>query len=151
MGSDSSPEIQDLLERCKNPAIAKVLGHPGKMSGIKNLNRLLKPLGIFLRESAKSRDGEKIIRFYKIDSEAYFKPARLKVLEAIGVRYEKAKLEEKPLDWNQIFEPAGDNPGSTSNGANSWYIPRNLLINNGICATPPSEESIEKSEPEQAL
>lgn len=149
--SDSSPEIQDLLERCKNPAIAKKLGHPGKMGGIQNLIRLLKPLGIFLPVSAKSRDEGKILRFYKIDSERFFDPNRLAVLKAIGFRYEKAKLEEKPLDWNQIFKPTGDNLGSTSNDANSWHPPHNLLINMGEGATPPSEESIEKSDPEQVL
>jgi hypothetical protein len=154
--SDSSPEIQDLLERCKNPEIAKIFGYPGKSSGIKNLNRLLNPLGILFRFSAKSRDERKILRFYKIDSEAFFDPARLAVLRAIGSRYEKAKLEEKSLDWNDVLqsETSSDETSTRKNlevaetTQNRGTYPQNIYINNGICATPTSEESLTESEPE---
>lgn len=117
---NDSPEIQDLLERCKNPAIAKILGHPGKLSGIQKLSRLLEPLGIFLK-SFRPHEGA---RFYRVDSEEFFNPSRLEIIRAIGRRYEKAKSEEKPLDWNQIFEPSGE-------GVERSTSPYMYLINNG--------------------
>jgi len=118
--SNDSPEIQELLEKCKAPAIAKIFGHPGKMQGVQNLTRLLKPLGIFLK-SFRPHEGA---RKYKIDSEQFFNPARGAVLKAIALRYEKAKLKELPLDWNQIFEPAGEAEKRST-------PPLNILINTG--------------------
>jgi hypothetical protein len=101
--TDSSPELQDLLQQCKNPAIAKILGHPGKLSPIKNLTRLLKPLGFFLRGERFRQEG-KIIRTYRIDSEQFFKPARLAVLKAVAQRYEKMKLSRDELNWDDVVQ-----------------------------------------------
>jgi hypothetical protein len=101
--SDSSPELQDLVKQCKNPAIAKILGHPGKLSPIKNLTRLLKPLGIFLRGERFRQEG-KITRSYRVDSEQFFKPARLAVLKAVAQRYEKMKLSREELDWDDVVQ-----------------------------------------------
>jgi hypothetical protein len=101
--TDSSPELQDLLQQCKNPAIAKILGHPGKLSPIKNLTRLLKPLGFFLRGERFRQEGI-IIRSYRVDSEQFFKPARWAVLKAVAERYEKIRLSREELDWNDVVQ-----------------------------------------------
>jgi hypothetical protein len=101
--TDSSPELRDLLEQCKDTAIAKILGHPGKLSPIKNLTRLLKPLGFFLR-GEKTRHEEKIIRIYRVDSEQFFKPARLAVLKGVAQRYEDMKLNREELNWDDVVQ-----------------------------------------------
>ncbi len=147
--NDSSPEIQDLLERCKDPAIAKSLGHPGKMGGIQNLKRAMQPLGIFFRESARFREQGKITRFYSVDTEKFFSPARLAVLKAIGIRYEKAKLEEKTLDWDDVLQsetssdetPTRKHPEAAETTQNCDTPPKNIYINNRGGVTVSSEES----------
>ena len=98
----------------------------------------------------------KILRFYKIDSEAFFDPARLAVLRAIGSWYEKAKLEEKTLDWNDVIqsETSSDETSTRKNlevaetTQTRGTYPQYIYINNGVCATPTSEESLTESEPE---
>ena len=40
-----SPEVVELLERCKKKAIANLFGHPGKMQEIQWLQKLLQPIG----------------------------------------------------------------------------------------------------------
>jgi hypothetical protein len=143
--TDSSPELQDLLQRCKNPAIAKILSHPGKLSPIKNLTRLLKPLGIFLR-GEKSRHEGKIVRIYRVDSEQFFKPARLAVLKAVAERYEKIKLSREELNWDNVlqheiisseaeFEFAPEVAETTQNRSFAVARVPNLYINNGSRAT----------------
>ena len=143
--SDSSPELQDLLQQCKNPAIAKILGHPGKLSPIKNLTRLLKPLGIFLRGERFRQEGI-IVRIYRVDSEQFFKPARLAVLKAVGNRYEKIKLSREELNWDDVvqcesipgeaeFEFAPEVAETAQNRSFAVTREPNLYINNGSRVT----------------
>ncbi|MEG4036465.1 DUF3854 domain-containing protein [Microcoleus sp. S36b_A4] len=43
--TQESPEVLELLERCKKKAIANLFGHPGKMKPIQWLNKLLQLIG----------------------------------------------------------------------------------------------------------
>lgn len=43
--NNQSPEVLELLERCKKKAIANLLGHPGKMKPMQWLNQLLSLIG----------------------------------------------------------------------------------------------------------
>ena len=43
--TQESPEVIELLERCKKKVIANLLGHPGKMKPIQWLNKLLQLIG----------------------------------------------------------------------------------------------------------
>jgi hypothetical protein len=152
--TDDSPEIQELLERCKNFEIAKILGHPGKMKGIQNLTRLLKPLGIFLRLSDKT----KTERFYRLDTEQFFDPDRLATLAAIEIRYEQAKSEEKAIDWNDVCQPAmlsnesplEQEPEGAETTQNGGTSPLNVLTLYREGATNSSENSVDDFESEKA-
>jgi hypothetical protein len=55
--TQESPEVLELLKRCKNKSIAKLLSHPGKMKPIQWLNKLLKILGHKLICKNIRRDG----------------------------------------------------------------------------------------------
>ena len=55
--SQDSPEVVEILERCKKKAIAKLLGHPGKMKQIQWLNYLLKLIGCKLIGKNIKRNG----------------------------------------------------------------------------------------------
>ena len=52
-----SPEVLELLKRCKNKSVAKLLGHPGNTKPIAWLNRLLKILGCKLIAKRKKEKG----------------------------------------------------------------------------------------------
>ena len=53
--TQESPEVLELLKRCKNKSVAKLLGHPGNTKPIAWLNRLLKILGCKLIAKKKRR------------------------------------------------------------------------------------------------
>jgi hypothetical protein len=53
-----SPEVLEVFKLCSKKAIAKVLGHPGKMQPIQWLNKLLKLLGHKLSGTKKKENGE---------------------------------------------------------------------------------------------
>jgi hypothetical protein len=53
-----SPEVLEVFKLCSKKAIAKVLGHPGKMQPIQWLNKLLKVLGHKLGGTKKKENGE---------------------------------------------------------------------------------------------
>jgi hypothetical protein len=55
--SQESPELLELLERCKKKAIANLLGHPGKMRPMQWLNQLLSLIGCKLIGKAVKRNG----------------------------------------------------------------------------------------------
>jgi Domain of unknown function (DUF3854) len=55
--TNDSPELLELLERCKKKAIANLLGHPGKMRPMQWLNQLLSLIGCKLIGKAVKRNG----------------------------------------------------------------------------------------------
>ena len=55
--TQESPEVLELLKRCKNKSVGKLLGHPGKTKPIAWLNRLLKILGCKLIAKRKKEKG----------------------------------------------------------------------------------------------
>jgi hypothetical protein len=55
--TQESPEVLELLKRCKNKSVTKLLGHPGKTKPIAWLNRLLKILGCKLIAKRKKENG----------------------------------------------------------------------------------------------
>jgi len=55
--SQDSPEVVEILKRCKKKAIAKLLGHPGKMTQMQWLNSLLKLIGCKLIGKNIKRNG----------------------------------------------------------------------------------------------
>jgi hypothetical protein len=55
--TQESPEVLELLKRCKKKSVAKLLGHPGKTKPIAWLNRLLKILGYKLIAKRKNQNG----------------------------------------------------------------------------------------------
>ena len=55
--TQDSPEVLELLKRCKNKSVAKLLGHPGKTKPIAWLNRLLNILGCKLIAKRKKEKG----------------------------------------------------------------------------------------------
>ena len=55
--TQESPEVLQLLKRCKSKSVAKLLGHPGKTKPIAWLNRLLKILGYKLIAKRKNQNG----------------------------------------------------------------------------------------------
>jgi hypothetical protein len=55
--TQESPEVLDLLKRCKNKSVSKLLGHPGDTKPIAWLNRLLKILGCKLIAKRKKENG----------------------------------------------------------------------------------------------
>jgi hypothetical protein len=55
--TQDSPEVVEILERCKKKAIANLLGHPGKMRPIQWLNNLLQLIGCKLIGKNIKRNG----------------------------------------------------------------------------------------------
>jgi len=55
--TQESPEVLELLKRCKSKSVAKLLGHPGKTKPIAWLNRLLKIRGVKLIAKRKKENG----------------------------------------------------------------------------------------------
>jgi len=55
--TQESPEVLELLKRCKKKSVAKLLGHPGDTKPIAWLNRLLKILGCKLIAKRKKENG----------------------------------------------------------------------------------------------
>jgi hypothetical protein len=55
--TQESPEVLELLKRCKSKSVAKLLGHPGDTKPIAWLNRLLKILGCKLIGKRKKEKG----------------------------------------------------------------------------------------------
>jgi len=55
--TQESPEVLELLKRCKNKSIAKLLKYPGDTKPIAWLNRLLKILGYQLKGKRKKENG----------------------------------------------------------------------------------------------
>jgi hypothetical protein len=55
--SQDSPEVVEILKRCKKKAITKLLGHPGKMTQMQWLNSLLKLIGCKLIGKNIRRNG----------------------------------------------------------------------------------------------
>ncbi|CBN58283.1 hypothetical protein OSCI_3720002 [Kamptonema sp. PCC 6506] len=53
---NDSPEVEELVRQCRKKSVAALLGHPGKLSPIQYLNRLLKIIGAQLI-GTQVRDG----------------------------------------------------------------------------------------------
>ncbi len=62
--TNESPEVLALYKQGKNKSVAALLGHPGKSTPIKYLNRLLKITGVTLTGS-QVRDGDKRVWQYR--------------------------------------------------------------------------------------
>jgi hypothetical protein len=88
--TDDSPEIEALVAAGKNKRIVDALGgiNPGKGGGINYLGRLLKLVGLALKNK-KVRDGDGTIREYSISTIALNDPERLDVLACIEAKFNR--------------------------------------------------------------
>jgi hypothetical protein len=106
---EDSPEIVQLVERCKDEKIAAALGrHPGKQARIRFLGSLLKMLGLKLRgQKVKSEDGD--YRIYQLDRDTLSDSYRRDALQCLDRRWENyVKKEVEVLDWEPVLNPQSE-------------------------------------------
>jgi hypothetical protein len=90
--TQDSPEVVEILERCKKKAIAKLLGHPGNMKPIQWLNNLLKLIGCKLIGKNIKRNGVQH-REYSYIAESS-RPANWDELAAFTAEKQAKKISE---------------------------------------------------------
>jgi hypothetical protein len=97
--SNESPEVIELMEKCRKPEIANILGNPGKQTPIQYIGRLLQKLGL-KRKSNQSHNGK---RTYSLDLEILNSPDRMNILSCIDTKWNK---EPQQLDWEAAINEA---------------------------------------------
>ncbi len=90
--TQDSPEVVEILERCKKKANANLLGHPGKMRGIQWLNSLLQLIGCKLIGKNVNRKGVQH-REYSYIAESS-RPASWDELAAFTAEKQAKKISE---------------------------------------------------------
>ena len=135
--TQESPEVWELLKRCKSKSIANLLGHPGKIKPIQWLNKLLKILGHKLICKNIRRDGVQCREYSYIPHTS--RPQNWEELAGFTTeKYAKKILEVKEAEIHaaQALEPAAPPPV--------------VDINIGVDAATPNIE-IETSPPPQIV
>jgi hypothetical protein len=97
--STESPEVIELVEKCRKPEIANILGNPGKQTPTQYIGRLLQKLGL-KRKSNQSHNGK---RTYSLDLEILNSPDRMNILSCIDTKWNK---EPQQLDWEAAINEA---------------------------------------------
>jgi hypothetical protein len=106
---EDSPQLVQLVERCRDEKIAAALGkHPGQQSNIRFLGSLLKMIGLKHKgQKVKSEDGD--YRIYRLDRDTLSDPDRRNALQCLDRRWESyLKKEIEVLDWEPILSPPSD-------------------------------------------
>jgi hypothetical protein len=106
---EKSPELVELVERCRDAKIAVALGkHPGQQSNIRFLGSLLKTIGLKHKgQKVKSEDGG--YRVYRLDRDILSDPDRRNALLCLDRRWENYVLKEvEVLDWEPILNPPSE-------------------------------------------
>ncbi|MDP8965979.1 MAG: hypothetical protein M3O33_18755, partial [Cyanobacteriota bacterium] len=102
---EDSPELVELVSRCKDEKIAAALGrHPGQQTNIRFLGSLLKMLGLKHRgQKIKSEDGD--YRIYRLDRDTLSDPDRRNALQCLDRRWENYLTKEvEILNWNPVLD-----------------------------------------------
>ena len=95
-----SPEVGDLITKCKQRKNRMVLGAPGKDT-IKFLHKLLKGVGILSKSKVTWKEG-KSVRHHYIDVDWLNSPEMVAIAEATKLKYErKISALSAPLEWQQ--------------------------------------------------
>lgn len=103
---EESPELVELVERCRDEKIAAALGrHPGQQSNIRFLGSLLKVIGLKHKgQKVKSEDGD--YRVYRLDRDTLSDPDRRNALQCLDRRWENyVNKEVEVLDWEPVLNP----------------------------------------------
>lgn len=90
--SQDSPEVVEILKQCKKKAIAKLLGHPGKMKQMQWLNNLLKLIGCKLIGKNFKRSGVLYREYFYIAESS--RPANWDELAAFTAQKHTQKISE---------------------------------------------------------
>jgi hypothetical protein len=115
---EDSPELVELVERCRDEKIAAALGrHPGQQSNIRFLGSLLKMMGLKHKgQKVKSDDGD--YRLYRLDRDTLSDPDRRNALYCLDRRWENyVKKEVEVLDWEQVLSPVENPAGDLQQSA----------------------------------
>jgi hypothetical protein len=89
--SKDSPELLELIERCKTKKVGIALGTKptAQTNGVKFLSGLLKRVGVETKVREVQQHGGEKVRFYGIDTEAFTSATRQTVLGCLEKRWEK--------------------------------------------------------------
>jgi hypothetical protein len=124
---EDSPELAELVSRCKDEKIAAALGrHPGQQTNIRFLGSLLKMLGLKHRgKKVKSEDGD--YRIYSLDRDTLSDPDRKNALQCLDRRWENYLIKEvEILDWDSVLDSqeseAVDNQSCQQEGGRSQEV-----------------------------
>jgi len=90
--SQDSPEVVEILKQCKKKAIAKLLGHPGKMKAMHWLNYLLKLIGCKLIGKNIKRNGVQHREYFYIAESS--RPANWDKLVAFTAQKHAQRISE---------------------------------------------------------
>ena len=90
--SQDSPEVVEILKQCKKKAVAKLLGHPGKMKQIHWLNYLLKLIGCKLIGKNIKRNGVQHREYFYIAESS--RPANWDELVAFTAQKHAQRISE---------------------------------------------------------
>jgi hypothetical protein len=90
--SQDSPEVVEILKQCKKKAIAKLLGHPGKMKAMHWLNYLLKLIGCKLIGKNIKRNGVQQREYFYIAESS--RPANWDELVAFTAQKHAQRISE---------------------------------------------------------
>jgi len=90
--SQDSPEVVEILKQCKKKAVAKLLGHPGKMKPMHWLNYLLKLIGCKLIGKNKKRNGVQHREYFYIAESS--RPANWDELVAFTAQKHAQRISE---------------------------------------------------------
>jgi hypothetical protein len=144
---EDSPELVELVKRCKDQKIAAALGrHPGQQTNIRFLGSLLKMLGLKHRgKKVKSEDGD--YRIYSLDHDTLSDPDRTNALQSLDRRWENYLTKEvEILNWDSVLSSqesaAIDNQTCQQEGGNSQEVkPTKTQMQQALEAVPrtPSE------------
>jgi hypothetical protein len=102
---EDSPELVEMVNRCKDEKIAAALGrHPGQQTNIRFLGSLLKMLGLKHRgKKVKSEDGD--YRIYSLDRDTLSDPDITNALQCLDRRWENYLTKEvEILDWDSVLD-----------------------------------------------
>jgi hypothetical protein len=102
---EDSPELVELVNRCKDEKIAAALGrHPGQQSNIRFLGSLLKMIGLKHKgQKVKSEDGD--YRIYRLDRDTMSDPDRRNALQCLDTRWQNYLTKEvEILNWDSVLD-----------------------------------------------
>lgn len=124
---EDSPELKELVTRCRDELIAAALGkHPGQQTNIRFLGSLLKMLGLkHTGQKVKSDDGD--YRVYRLDRNTLTDTDRLNALKCLDTRWTSYLTQEvEILDWDSVLDSqevvAIDNNSCQQGGGHSQQV-----------------------------